>query len=65
MRGVSKRSCLRLEVAALPRSLRKASGFPSAPRELAAMPRRRSLLVINLDAGKPEAFRKECGKAAE
>ena len=49
--------------AALPRSLRKASGFPCVKHILEAMPPRQSRGIReNLD-GKPEAFRKVFGKA--
>jgi len=50
--------------AALPHTLRKASGFPSTlSNSLAAMPPRHSLTTLFDTYGKPEAFRKECGKA--
>src|SRR5262245_28652311 len=49
--------------AALPNALRKACGFPSMRSLLAAMPLRQSLATYSEKRGKPEAFRKEDGKA--
>jgi len=50
--------------AALPLSLRKASGFPESGRNFAAMPLHGLSFKLKLLYGKPEAFRKDSGKAA-
>ncbi|HZJ42678.1 MAG TPA: hypothetical protein VFD63_02840, partial [Pyrinomonadaceae bacterium] len=52
-------------LAALPHSVRKASGFPSARLNYQRLRRgRRSLGLWGWLVGKPEAFRTEGGKAA-
>jgi hypothetical protein len=50
--------------AALPRSLRKASGFPLSYLLFEALPRRRSRRLSKGAHGKAKPFRKESGKAA-
>ena len=49
--------------AALPRSLRKASGFPCVKHVREALPLRHSPCYLRELVGKPEAFRKVFGKA--
>ena len=56
----------RVSLAALPLSLRKASGFPSAfSRAFEATPRRHSRKSVLRLIGKAKPFRKESGKAAQ
>src|SRR6266576_1514180 len=52
--------------AALPQPLRKGSAFPETQIEIEAMPQARGTASKTKDCapGKPEAFRKGCGKAA-
>jgi hypothetical protein len=54
-------SVCNVSVAALPLSLRKASGFPTRFLVVEASPRRHSRQKFLWVAGKAEPFRKECG----
>jgi hypothetical protein len=50
---------------ALPLSLRKASGFPDGGSGFEAPPLQRHSRKVIHNCGKPEAFRKDSGKAAK